>query len=390
MQHDSKPDFRFAGNVLIKGLLLFLIVNFGLASFDPLPGLGRWSAYNAVIPGRARLPYGDRPDRAYNLSLYQLEAMFASHEIAGAAGPGEYARRAEYRVVVIGDSSVWGFRLKFDQTLTAYINAAEATTTDGRLVRAYNLGYPIMSLAKDLLILDQAMRYDPDLIVWMVTLESFPYDKQLFPPLLQNNPEPVRGLIRDYDLRLALDDPNFVNPSFWDRTLVGRRRALADVLRLQLYGVLWAATGVDQDIPEQFTPRMEDLPADESFHNLHPPALAEGNLAFDILRAGMTRAGDVPVVIVNEPMFVSQGANSDVRYNFFYPRWAYDQYRVLLAEESRRNGWRYLDWWDGIPSTEFTDSAVHLTPSGSVQLAVQVTAAILEFADTGNINQPGN
>jgi len=101
MQHDSKPDFRFAGNVLIKGLLLFLIVNFGLASFDPLPGLGRWSAYNAVIPGRARLPYGDRPDRAYNLSLYQLEAMFASHEIAGAARLSIHLE--EQRVNVRGD-----------------------------------------------------------------------------------------------------------------------------------------------------------------------------------------------------------------------------------------------------------------------------------------------
>ncbi len=55
-------------------------------------------------------------------------------------------------------------------------------------MRAYNLGYPVMSLTKDLLILDYAQRYQPDLIIWAVTLESFPYDKQLFPPLLQNNP----------------------------------------------------------------------------------------------------------------------------------------------------------------------------------------------------------
>jgi hypothetical protein len=41
------------------------------------------------------------------------------------------------------------------------------------------------------------MRYQPDLIVWPITLESFPYDKQLFPPLLLNNPGPVKKLIND-------------------------------------------------------------------------------------------------------------------------------------------------------------------------------------------------
>ncbi len=94
MPDEFKPDFRFVRNALIKALLLFLMVNFGLAFFDPLPMLGRWSAYNVIFPGRERLPYGDQPDRSYNISLYQLEAMFASHEIAGAPESGEDSERA--------------------------------------------------------------------------------------------------------------------------------------------------------------------------------------------------------------------------------------------------------------------------------------------------------
>ncbi|MCZ7670394.1 MAG: hypothetical protein M5U34_26160 [Chloroflexi bacterium] len=43
-------------------------------------------------------------------------------------------------------------------------------------------------------------------------------------------------------------------------------------------------------------------------------------------------AGDVPVLLINEPMFISSGRNSDLRYNAFYPRWAYDQYREMLGE----------------------------------------------------------
>ena len=78
-------DFRFALRVLIKGLLLFAAANLLFAALQPLPAIGQLSAYNGIFPGRLRLPYGENPDRAYNLSLYNLDAMFASHEIA--AGP---------------------------------------------------------------------------------------------------------------------------------------------------------------------------------------------------------------------------------------------------------------------------------------------------------------
>jgi hypothetical protein len=360
---------------LTKGLLLFIAANLIFALLYPMPALGSVSVYNHLFPGRDRLPYGDNPSRAYNLSLFNLNAMFASHELNAGPKPAD-----EYRVILIGDSSTWGFLLPPGQTLSANLNAAGYRLPDGRQVRAYNLGYPVMSLAKDLLILSYAMRYQPDLIVWPLTLESFPYDKQLFPPLLQNNPEPVRQLIRAYDLHLNADDPNFVQDYFWDKTIVGQRRGLADLLRLQFYGMLWAATGVDQDIPATYTPRAEDLPADLSFHNLNPPHLESSDLAFDILQAGVKIAHNTPVLFINEPMFVSHGQNSDIRYNYFYPRWAYDDYRQLIAAESQSNGWRYLDLWDSVANTEFTNSAVHLTPKGSAIFAGKVGEAVLKVA----------
>ncbi len=358
-------------------MLLFAVSNFGFSLISPLPALGRVSAYNVIFPGRERLPYGEDPDRSYNLSLFQLNAMFASHEVA-APKPSD-----EYRVLLIGDSSTWGTLLEPDETLAANINRGRYTTRDGRRVRAYNLGYPIMSLAKDLLLLKLAMRYQPDLIVWLVTLESFPYDKQLFPPLVQHNPGPVQSLITTYHLHLDPNDASFVTPSFWDRTLIGRRRALADLLRLQVYGVMWAATGIDQDYPATYEPRQEDFDVDYSFHNLKPPHLTADDLAFDLLTAGHAVAGGTPLLLVNEPMFISRGKNSDIRYNFFYPRWAYDDYHRLLAEQAGAHGWHYLDLWDAVPTTEFTNSAVHLTPTGSAQLGALVGPAIVELANGG-------
>jgi hypothetical protein len=76
-------------------------------------------------------------------------------------------------------------------------------------------------------------------------------------------------------------------------------------------------------------------------------------------------------------MFISQGQNSHIRYNFFYPRWAYDSYRDLMARSAAREGWRYLDLWDAVPPAEFTNTAIHMTPAGSRMYAGLLAQAIL-------------
>ncbi len=70
----------------------------------------------------------------------------------------------------------------------------------------------------------------------------------------------------------------------------------------------------------------------------------------------------------------------DLRYNSFYPRWAYDQYRELLAGAAEAGGWEYLDLWDAIPANEFTDTPVHLTPEGSRLLAERLAESIRDLS----------
>jgi hypothetical protein len=244
------------------------------------------------------------------------------------------------------------------------------------------LAYPVMSLAKDLVILDKAMDMNPDLIIWPVTLQSFARNRQLDHPLLQNNPELVRGLIGEYSLDLEAADKRFVEPSFFDETIVGRRRDLADLLRLQLYGFSWAATGVDQYIPEEIDLRSSDLEADAGWLDIESEMpLTSDQLAWEVLEAGSSLAGDTPLLIINEPIYISQGENSDLRYNAWYPRWAYDQYRQLLGNTAEEEGWLYLDLWDRIDPDQFTDSPVHLTPLGSAQLTKIILDELLVQAD---------
>jgi len=374
----NEHNWRFVWRVLLKAAFLFLLVNTLFLLYNTASTLGKVSAYNHLFPGRARLPYGENPERSYNVSLFNLDAMFASHELVAGEKPED-----EYRVLLIGDSATWGFLLEPDETLSAALNQENVSLPDGRRVHFYNLGYPVMSLMKDLLVLSRAQQYEPDLILWIFTLESFPYDKQLFPPLLQHNPLPVSKLIDEYQLNLDAQDQDLVRSSAWDKTLIGSLRSLADWWRLQLYGVMWAATGIDQDIPQEYPPRLEDLSADDNFHNLQPPHLGEEDLALEILKAGVDLAGETPILMINEPMFISQGQNSDIRYNFYYPRWAYDDYRRILQEQSQKNGWNYADLWDAISREEFTNTAVHISPEGNQQLAVKILPLIKEILESG-------
>ncbi len=362
-------DFRFLRNVVLKGLALFLVLDLTLAAIPT--GFGKISLYNHLFPGRKRFPFGEDSSQSYNLSLFDLDAMFASHLLSSGSKPAD-----EYRVIVIGDSSVWGTLLRPEETLAGQLDAAGLSACAGKDVRVYNLGYPTISLAKDLMVLEYALRYDPDLIVWGITLEAFPIDKQLSPPIVANNAARMEQLITRYNLPFDIHDSSFVQQTLWDRTLIGQRRALADLFRLQMYGVLWAATGIDQTYPTDYTPAQTDFEADTSFHDFQPPVLDKSDLAFEVLQAGMQLAGDIPVILFNEPILISNGKNSDLRYNFLYPRWAYDQWREMMNTEAVAKDWVYLDLWSLVPAGEFTNSAIHLTPYGESLLAGKVKAAM--------------
>jgi hypothetical protein len=362
---------RFLSNVLLKGLLLFAVFDLIFVGINP-EGLGKVSLYNHFFPGRQRFPFGEDPAQSYNLSLFNLDSMFASHIIA--ARP---KKQDEYRIIIIGDSSIWGTLLRPEDTLAGQLDLAGIKICR-KTVRVFNLGYPTISLTKDLMLLDYAMKYSPDLVIWPLTLEAFPFDKQLTSPLVANNADRVDALGMRYNLPYNPKDPNLFRPGFWDRTLIGQRRGIADLVRLQMYGILWSATGVDQVYPKDYMHAQNDFGDNPVFHGMPPPILNPSQLAFGVLDAGLKMAGKIPVLIVNEPIMIGSGKNSNIHYNFFYPRWAYDQWRQMMVERAAIQGWNYIDLWDIIPAADFTNSAIHITKDGEGLLAEQIQRTLLE------------
>ena len=100
-----------------------------------------------------------------------------------------------------------------------------------------------------------------------------------------------------------------------------------------------------------------------------------------MLQREFQRIPDIEFILINEPILISNGVNSDIRYNFYYPRWAYDQYRTIIGTVFNKNGIEYHDFWNLVPESEFTNSAIHLTDTGERLLAAETIPLIKDHCD---------
>lgn len=364
-------DWRFILRVIAKAALAFIVINLLFALCNLTWWVNQISIYNGLVPGRERLPYGEQAD-TYNLTLDSLDAMFASHVI------NRPKAENEFRVVVIGDSSVWGVLLDNDQTLVGQMNALDLQMADNHYV-FYNLGYPTLSVLKDLLILERAMQYQPDAVMWLITPESLHRPRLLDAPLVQRNADATRSLIEQYGLSIDPNDERFFpGPDFFGRTIMGQRRELADWWRLQLYGFAWGVTGIDH-VNTAYDPLTNDFSEDVSWQGLTPDDDLEANLALDVLYAGraMTEQAGIPLYVVSEPIYIADGANSDLHYNIWYPRWVIDRYQAIMATQADNFANGYTFPFDMILPEHFTDSPVHMDPQGTSQFAGAISGWML-------------
>lgn len=368
MKSEIRPS-----HVLIKAICLFVLVNFLYALVQPQGS--EISGYNVLFPGRTRLPFGIVGD-PYTVTVDDVDAMFTSHLIAAPRAQNEY------RVALIGDSSVWGEGLGAQEVISEQWNRMNIICGD-KTVHAYNLGYPHPSVVKDLVILEKALEYKPDLIVWFVTLNTLL--SQRVNPFLVANRQRTVNVLNAYDIsfkqgkNLAESETNF-----FEKTLIGQRSNLARRIRLQMLGVIWTATGADTNtLAEDDSPDF-DIGDDLRYRGMEPSEDIKHLLLLSAVSAGYDIADSIPILVVNEPIYIAPGANTMVRYNDAYPPWAYDQYREAIAAQSRSSEWDYLDLWNAIPPNYFLDASLHLGAEGERLLIEKINPALLSIACNQN------
>ena len=356
--------------VLVKAFLLFVIFNLLFAWFDP--PVGKITAYNRLWPGRIRFPYAESPDYyqlGYNAPVIEdFDAMFGAHIISAGPKPAD-----EFRVLLLGDSATWGGHVAPEDVLAEQFNRLGLVTCDGRRIKAYDLGYPWPSLLRDILILDRALEYQPDMVIWLVTLHSFekkPADRDFLVP----HAERMMEVVAEHHLNLPRAYSDQSSRTFWDKTIIGQRERLKNLILVQTYGAMWTATGIDNynGLSHEHPLFSQDAEADQSYFDYRSPNDAPAlvkSLMFDILRVGHEIAGDAPLIVVNEPIFIVSGRNSDLRYNDLYPRWAYDTYRQSLTQWMNAQGYAFYDYWNALPTSEFSNNIFHRDPRGESRFA---------------------
>jgi hypothetical protein len=363
--------------VLGKALLLFVVINLVYAVIRPSPG---WF----LVLRRAdyeRFPALWIPDVHNDGSVSIAREMFSNMDLLYASHIATRPRLAdEYRVFIFGDSSVWGTALHSHETLAGQINKLDLHTCSGQRVIAYNLGYPSNSATKDLLFMQRARQYQPDLNIWLFSMLAFQNIRQDV-PFVVDNPLGMQELMSTYGLPHDASKLALPHDSFGDATIVGRRRDLNLLIRLQASSLLLGTLGIDDPrIMYEYGIHVQDTPrAEQDFFGILPPADLHQHLAFETLPVAAAITGG-KIIYVGEPIEISSGEYSSISYNSFFPRWIYDQFREIVTGMSVEGGWLYLDLWDLVPAEQFTTSIFHLNPQGEAILAARLAGAILASA----------
>jgi hypothetical protein len=106
------------------------------------------------------------------------------------------------------------------------------------------------------------------------------------------------------------------------------------------------------------------------------------NRQWELLHAGrqMAQEAGVPLLIVNEPIYIGSGENAAVNYNSFYERTLYDRFRAALAKFVEQHSLPYLDLWNLLPPENFSNTALHYNAEGNRRVADEIMKGLLSPA----------
>ncbi len=97
--------------------------------------------------------------------------------------------KGTYRVLVLGDSFVWGIGLDVGDTFPKQLEARLQKKIQGRTVEVINTAYPGYNTVDELLVLrDKGIKYEPDMVLLIYFLNDVRYKPELVATTLQTSP----------------------------------------------------------------------------------------------------------------------------------------------------------------------------------------------------------
>ncbi len=370
MRSSPFPSLTVMVRVFVKAIVLLLILNFVCLAlnFSPVDALIRFNSWWLVGHGRARLVY---PSDFQNGQL-PVDALVGAHALAYTPKSAD-----EFRVVVLGESGIAGWGLRDEETFTAQLTA-RGVKIGNRHVVAYNLAYPSPNVARDVLILDEAMKYQPDLVLWFLTpaaLDNAPSAIGTNAVLFDLNRTRLQHLTDDFGLQDWFAARMSVEPAWWPWLAIRDQ----DTLPVWLNTLLYPFTAPDLGLTRR---RMgsEPIPATARYTLGREGFDPMPNQTWQFLDMGrrLAEQGGAHLLLVNEPMLIGSGANSERNYNVEYERAFYDDYHKKLIEFVTGKGFLFADLWNVMPAAAFTDTPLHATAAGYAVLVDKIVPELLK------------
>jgi len=365
---------RRASSTWASSLLVLVLVASGVAGAAPRLCLP--PAYD----GGRRLHLAPSPD------AYWLGTALRQHELCWRRGPAD-----EERVLLLGNSAVFGHDLPADQTVAELMSRELARR--GVNAHVFNAAWVTSYQLKDALILNEALRYEPDAIVWTVSpmdlTHRAPVLQEAMNAFFQANADELRRFI---DERPAgLEEPlERYRPVAAVEPLVRPWRRLRQLGRftqsaVRQYGATLTAalapTARAAPRPpakgKRLGPSYYDCAAVTRRWKAHFTGWQEWN-ALAWLEALQNERG-IPVLVVAWPVapVLRWGC-----YNQFYPMEFPSAVTTWLAEETSRRGLAYLDLQRIVPVSEFADWT-HLGADAHARLAARLVPAVARLLGRG-------
>jgi hypothetical protein len=303
-----------------------------------------------------------------------LDPLLRQHELCWRDVPDEV------RIVVLGNSAIYGFPLPVEQSFAARANAR--FDAEGTPAHLFNTAWVFTYFLKDAVILDRVLAYRPDVIVYAVTLADMAHmAPPPFPPLvdfLRDNADAVEAMAAAQPPGLA--DPldrvaQRLDPLPSWQAVRDRQDNIANYLRSALRQqarALAATFGAPPALPQPKTlgHRGYDCAKVETQDAMLYPDWQTWNLLSE-LAAIRARSGQA-VLVVNWP--VAHEPKDDC-YNPRYTAARLAEFNAWMAAETTRLDLPYLDLGDLLPPREFLDS-LHVSPAGHQLIADRVAAAL--------------
>ena len=330
---------------------------------------------------------GQRLHDRHGPNLFDLDLIFRQHEVCKSSELEDSVTS----VALVGNSAVFGLDVHAEESVAGLIN--QRWKSVNAQLRAYNLAFVTSYLLKDVLITRKAIEYEPDMVVYGISLSDF----------IHMAPIPWPDVLPRF---FAANEPGLDRLQFEGAAGLGElvsmyreRDARASWPMQQLLDMREAGSFVRLSV-RHTTPRFVDRwlldPKDGSVAEAEAPvgSFPKRGLNYQcekVLEQFASKFGDtwqtwnvfayleqlerehgIEIAVFDLP--IQHHPKGDC-YNARYPARSVLEYRQWIRAESYQRGIALWDFHDLLPASQFQDT-IHPTAEGNRMIAATLAKRI--------------